>query len=395
MKSSLRILVADDEPGILRAMSLLLRAEGYQVVACADGKLAAEALHEARRLGERYDLLITDIHMPSMDGIALLQHLRNLGLPTRTLGISGQGDKGTVLELMRLGCQDFLDKPFNDRQFLETVEAVLRRPGPTGDPAAETQLRAEIGRYRRDIVTMQERIHAAQGEFQNLMATEQQLPIPLELKIQPLQEMGGDLFLSHVEGNVCDLLVGDVAGHDQGASYMALLVKTFFEEACRSARKGSEILLAINQNLVRQKSQRMVTAMHLRLDLLTRKVEVHNAGHVPMIRIPADPRRPPEAIHCPSVVLGIFEDPDLARERFFAEPGERFALCSDGLYSLQRMRGATAEVQEYGVMGLLSAIARHRDLPLDRLADALWSDALVFSRHKAQDDLLLGLFEFP
>jgi CheY-like chemotaxis protein len=392
---SARILLVDDDSGILRAMSLLLRSEGYSIVACPDGLKAVEALEESRRSGTPFDLLVTDVHMPAMDGIALLEHLRHEDMPTRTLGISGQGDKETVLGLMRQGCQDFLDKPFNDLRFLETVHAMLERPAPGGDRAAETQLRAEIGRYRRDMVNMQERIHAAQGEFQNLMSPEQSFPIPLQLNMRPLQEMGGDLFLTHVKDNVCDILVGDVAGHDQGASYMALLVKTFFEEACRKCRKGRDVLQFLNQSLVRQKSQRMVTALHVRLDLLSRKVELHNAGHVPMIRIPSDIRKAPEALHCPSVVLGIFDDPELAHNEFMADSGDRFVVCSDGLYGLQRINGATGDSKEYGLMGMLSTVIRHRDQPLNELADSIWRDALVFSRHKTQDDLLLGLFEMP
>ncbi|MEN9354508.1 MAG: hypothetical protein RL318_1833 [Fibrobacterota bacterium] len=392
---SSRILLVDDDSGILRAMSILLQCEGYSVAACDNGLLAMETLDEAHRNGTPFDLLVTDVHMPAMDGIALLEHLRQLEMPTRTLGISGQGDKDTVLGLMRQGCQDFLDKPFNDIRFLETVRAMLERPTPGGGTTAESQLRAEIGRYRRDMVNMQERIHAAQGEFQNLMTPEHNFPIPLKLNMRPLQEMGGDLFLTHVQDNVCDILVGDVAGHDQGASYMALLVKTFFEEACRNCKQGVDVLQFLNQSLVRQKSQRMVTAMHIRLDLLSRRVELHNAGHVPMIRVPGDIRKAPDALHCPSVVLGIFDDPDLAHDQFTAESGDRFVVCSDGFYGLSRIHGATGEAKEYGLMGMLSTVIRHRDLPMDQLADSIWRDALVFSRHKAQDDLLLGLFEMP
>jgi phosphoserine phosphatase RsbU/P len=392
---SARILIADDERDTLHTLNLLLLSEGYSVMPCSDGLAALARAEEAWRTGEPYSLLVTDIHMPVMDGFDLMEEVYRRQIPMRCLGISGMGSKEMVLKLMRFGCLDFLDKPFNGSQLLETVRSVLLRP-IMGDAGVETRLNAEIGRYRRDVGDLRQRIDSAQGEFQNLMSTDTApLPLPLRTYSRPLNDMGGDLFFTHRTGSVIDMLVGDVAGHDQGASYMALLVKNFFEDACARCASGRDILRLVNEGVLRQNSQRLVTAIHIRLDLSSLEMEFHNAGHVPLVMIPAGKDSQPRVLQCPSVVLGLFVEPELAYERLVACQGDRFVFCSDGLYGLVRVDGASGESKEYGVQGLLETIAQVREGTCEEIGSAILRDALIFSRHKTNDDLLLGVFEIP
>jgi DNA-binding response OmpR family regulator len=391
-----RILLADDEPGTLRTLNLLLQSEGYTVMPCIDGMGALSHIEEAQQAGTPFDLLVTDIHMPMMDGISLLQELRKENLTTRCLGISGQSSKEMLRELMRLGCLDFLDKPFDERHFLEAVRSVLKRPLPGGDKETESRLRAELVRYRRDMKGLRQRIRAAQGEFRSLMAPEiENQPIAMRLFSRPLNVLGGDLFLTMRHGHNLDILVGDVAGHDQGASFMALLVKSFFEQGCQRSANGQDVLRIINDGIRQQNSERLVTALHVRLDLITFHMELHNAGHVPMIRVPSDAALEVEALAYPSLVLGLFQEPDLAHDMFKTASGDRFIACSDGFYGLLRVDGATGQEEEYGIGHLLEAARKHRQAPFGEFGEALWQEALTFSRHKAQDDLLLGIFEIP
>ena len=391
-----RIIIADDERDTLHTLNLLLLSEGYSVMPCIDGLGALGRIEEAWLAGDPYSLLVTDIHMPVMDGFDLMEEVHKRQIPTRCLGISGMGSKDMILKLMRFGCLDFLDKPFDGSHFLAAVQAVLTRPFPVAVQGTETRLNAEIGRYRRDVGDLRQRIDSAQGEFQNLMATDASpLPLPLRIYSRPLNDMGGDLFFTHRDEFVVDMLVGDVAGHDQGASYMALLVKNFFEDACARSGSGQEILRLVNEGVLRQNSQRLVTALHIRLHLDELEMELHNAGHVPMVLIPADRKAELKVIQCPSVVLGLFVEPDLSHERVKVSSGDRFVFCSDGLYGLERVDGASGDSEEYGVQGLLATIARNRDGNCEEIGDAILREALVFSRHKTNDDLLLGVFEIP
>jgi len=391
-----RIILADDEPDTLRTLNLLLQSEGYTVMSCIDGMGALGHIEEAQQAGTPFDLLVTDIHMPMLDGISLLQELRKENIYTRCLGISGQSSKEMLRDLMRLGCLDFLDKPFDDQRFLSTVRSVLERTLPSGSKDTENRLRAELVRYRRDMKGLHQRIHAVQGEFQSLMSPEMaNQPIPVRLFSRPLNALGGDLFLTEQNGDWLDILVGDVAGHDQGASFMALLIKSFFEAGCRKSASGQDVLKVVNDGIRHQNSERLATALHIRLDLSTFHIELHNAGHVPMIRVPACIAHEPEALAYPSLVLGLFEDPELAHDKFKAFSGDRFIVCSDGLYGLVRIDGESGREEEYGVGRLLEAARNHRLLAFPDFAERLWQGALTFARHKAQDDLLLAVFEIP
>ena len=146
-----RIIIADDERDTLHTLNLLLLSEGYSVMPCIDGLGALGRIEEAWLAGDPYSLLVTDIHMPVMDGFDLMEEIYKRQIPTRCLGISGMGSKDMILKLMRFGCLDFLDKPFDGQNFLAAVHSVLTRPFPLLGQGAETRLNAEIGRYRRDV----------------------------------------------------------------------------------------------------------------------------------------------------------------------------------------------------------------------------------------------------
>ena len=123
------ILVADDEKHIAQLVKLYLTNEGYQVETAADGQ---EALEKARRL--RPDLIVLDLMMPRLDGWEVCRRLRKessvpvIMLTARTEDV----DKIVGLEL---GADDYVTKPFNPRELVARVKAVLRRTQGQLEPA--------------------------------------------------------------------------------------------------------------------------------------------------------------------------------------------------------------------------------------------------------------------
>ncbi|OGV31765.1 MAG: hypothetical protein A2020_05595 [Lentisphaerae bacterium GWF2_45_14] len=107
-----RILLAEDEEAVRKYLALLLEKNDYKVKAVDNGKKALELIDASvNGLEEPFDLLITDIEMPLMDGFSLIDAIkeRNIFLPV--IVITGQDDRDVVLNALRRGCHEFIDKP--------------------------------------------------------------------------------------------------------------------------------------------------------------------------------------------------------------------------------------------------------------------------------------------
>lgn len=117
------ILVIDDDPEILELVGNLLEREGYQV-------LRAESAQSARRaLNENVDLIILDLMLPDVDGLAFTQELRTGGCVLPIIMLTAKGDDIDRVLGLELGADDYLAKPFHSRELLARIKAVLRRTG--------------------------------------------------------------------------------------------------------------------------------------------------------------------------------------------------------------------------------------------------------------------------
>jgi len=110
--SQYSILIAEDEQRLLESMQFMLKRKGYTVYGATSGTEALAIISKHHSIGHPIDLLITDIQMSGMNGEALIQAVRTFDLKMRVLVITAFGDKDLVVRLMRLGCGDFIDKPF-------------------------------------------------------------------------------------------------------------------------------------------------------------------------------------------------------------------------------------------------------------------------------------------
>jgi two-component system OmpR family response regulator len=117
-----KVLVIDDEPGVRELISEALSISEITAVQAADG---LEALSFLRR--ERFDLLILDINMPKLDGLALLEKLRNEGMSVPVLMLSARADKADINQGLRTGADDYLTKPFSIEELVLRVKAIMRR----------------------------------------------------------------------------------------------------------------------------------------------------------------------------------------------------------------------------------------------------------------------------
>jgi PAS domain S-box-containing protein len=104
-----KLLLIDDEPDILRVLSMSLKADGYDVVSAQNGPEGIAAFEK-----EKPDIVITDIKMPGMDGIEVLKKIKDLNTDTEVIIITGHGDIENAIEALKHGASDFINKPIRD-----------------------------------------------------------------------------------------------------------------------------------------------------------------------------------------------------------------------------------------------------------------------------------------
>ncbi len=135
-KRKARILVVDDDPGLLRLLTIRLRAESYDVEAVES---AAQALAAASRF--RPDLVITDLRMDQMDGIGLLKELQNRWPGLKVIILTAHGTIPDAVQATQMGAFGFLTKPVDKQELLDQVQKALRI---SGFGASDEDWRAEI-----------------------------------------------------------------------------------------------------------------------------------------------------------------------------------------------------------------------------------------------------------
>jgi len=120
-----RILLVDDESDFRFSASIALRKAGFEVVEAADGEEALSRIQEFLRSAEKPDLLLTDLRMPKLCGLELLQALRELGIDIPVIAITGYCDDTLRKDFVRMGCIEFMEKPFEPDDLVKRVRKVL------------------------------------------------------------------------------------------------------------------------------------------------------------------------------------------------------------------------------------------------------------------------------
>src|SRR5215468_5651835 len=116
------ILVVDDEPGVRSALSGVLRDEGYSVEAVSSGEACLERLTRGP-----FDLIVLDVWLPGMDGLATLARLRERQVDASVVLISGHGNIESAVRAIKMGAFDFVEKPLSLEKTVLVVRNALRQ----------------------------------------------------------------------------------------------------------------------------------------------------------------------------------------------------------------------------------------------------------------------------
>ena len=138
------VLVIDDDERLRELLSQFLTEHGLLVTVAENAKAAREVLAYLS-----YDLIICDVMMPGEDGMALTRGLKNDGLSTPVLLLTALGETESRISGLEAGADDYLSKPFEPRELLLRVQAILRRVGST--PPASKSKDIKFGKWQLDL----------------------------------------------------------------------------------------------------------------------------------------------------------------------------------------------------------------------------------------------------
>ncbi len=154
-KKKAKILLVDDEQSILTSLGSALEDEGYEVSGARSGESALKLLEK-----KQFDCILVDIWLPGMDGIQLLEKIKEQGIETPVVIISGHGTIESAVRATKLGAYDFLEKPLNLEKVILTIEHALEL----------SHLSREYQRLKKELIE-EEELTGVSKPIQELKAT--------------------------------------------------------------------------------------------------------------------------------------------------------------------------------------------------------------------------------
>ena len=128
-----KILVVDDDTNICELLRLYLTKEGYQVTTANDGEEGLEKFNQLKP-----DMVLLDVMMPRMDGLEVCRRIRKLG-NTPVMMLTAKGETFDKVLGLELGADDYVVKPFDTKEIVARIKAVLRRSSPAGTAEGEVK----------------------------------------------------------------------------------------------------------------------------------------------------------------------------------------------------------------------------------------------------------------
>ena len=261
-----KILIIDDERSIRRTLKEILEFENYEVEAVEDG---IAGVKEA--LANSYDVIFCDIKMPQMDGMEVLTKLKNDGLETPIIMISGHGNIETAVESIRNGAYDFIEKPLDLNRILVTIKNALEKT----DLVEETKVLKKVIKKQSkhsSIVGESKPIQEIREMIEKVAPSDARVMITgpngsgKELIARQLHDMSNRKKGPFVEVNCAaipsELIESELFGHEKGAFTSAIKQKkgkfelategTLFldEIGDMSASAQAKVLRALQENCI-------------------------------------------------------------------------------------------------------------------------------------------------
>lgn len=382
-----RILIADDQPDVLRALCLLLKGHGYATEAVSSPAELLDAV--ARR---EFDLLLVDLNYArdttsGREGLDLLSHLKAIeGIPPIVV-MTGWATVGIAVEAMQEGVTDFVEKPWTNTKLLEILQKQI---GLGRERRESARLAARESQAHKEIASL---LHEQENEIAEARSIQQGF-LPKEIPQLPGYEIasawqsarvvGGDYFdVLPFDQDTLGLCIADVAGKGMPAALLMSNLQAGVRGFASSSFAPNELCARLNSLLCRNiASDRFITFFYAQLDGATRTLRYVNAGHNAPIVSHRDGSH--HRLQEGGGVLGVFPKQTFALGTMRLEPGDRVVLFTDGVTEAGNLEG-----DEFGEERLVHLLKENRGAGAEEIQKTILAAAAAFSRGNWQDDATL------
>ncbi|RMA78886.1 PP2C family protein-serine/threonine phosphatase [Umboniibacter marinipuniceus] len=338
------LLIIEDDDIVRDSLSLYFSDCGYNVVEAEDGEIGL-----ARFATHSPDVVISDLKMPYLDGLSVLEAISEQGREVPFIVVSGAGKMHEAVRALRLGAHDYFVKPIADMEILElSIERAIE----------QRSLKAQNLRYRSELESANEELnrslttlrqdHKAALQIQRAMLPEQNLRIgegSISHFWRPSLFVSGDfLDCFDVENRFTVFYLTDVSGHGAPAAFVTVFLKHLSTTLLKAHRthKGqrrrfntpNDILEEINRQLISAKLDRHATMFFGILDRRRSTLHYAVAGHLPLPIL----CRAGKAVYLQGngMPLGLLDDNEWRNYSVKLQQGDQIVVCSDGVFELMK-----------------------------------------------------------
>ena len=329
-----QILVVDDEPDIELMMRQKMRRQirkgRYAFDFALNGIEALEKLNTPR--DPPYDLLVTDINMPKMNGLELLGEIARHNAEVKSIVVSAYGDMDNIRTAMNLGAVDFVTKPVD----FDELETTIAR--------TEEQIRTW-----RDAVQSRDRLRAREIEL-DMARTLQHSVLPsempashryeIEARMTPAREIGGDFFdIVKLENEHLGIAVADVSGTGIPAALFLVGARSVLKGTAIGASEPGTALTEMNRIIEHDNPKtNSLTVLYMVYNPRTGEMRYANGGHPPPIVVRGDGTGS-ELAPVQGAAVGLDAEAAFEEGTATLEPGETVVMYSDGVIQARNAAG--------------------------------------------------------
>ena len=375
MKQPYRILVVDDEPDLEPLIKLRMRRKirsgVYSFEFAENGVEALEVLKQHQDI----DMVVTDISMPQMDGLTLLQRIPDVAVDDlRCVVVSAYGDMKNIRTAMNRGAFDFITKPVDFDDLNVTIERTLQH----------------LEEWR-EAVAARDKLVALQNELQVARSTQQSI-LPKTFPrssyyqvfghMEPTRNVGGDFYdVIRLKDRHVGLAIADVSDKGIPAALFMMSSRTLLKGAAIGSSDPGQALREVNDLLYEENETMMfVTVLYSIYDPTTGKLTYSNGGHdAPLLVRPNGNSELLPLTH--GIALGVTPDVEFSSHTIQLNPGDSVVLYTDGVTEAMNANG-----EQFGVERIHEVFAGSPPKNSEQAAQAMFEAVRTFVGDAPQFD---------